>query len=184
MTWRSPMLPRARVDGFPKPNKCCDYSRQDNIRANSSKEAILVKKLLDKNDIKLKIIKNKKEITKNVQSQARTVRYNLLTDFCKEKKISIILTAHNLEDQVETFFIRLSRGSGLYGLSSMKQISEISKKIHLVRPLLDVKKEKLINIAKVRVTVAGIVLPIIFFMSIRRRYWRWAPQLKDLRGES
>ena len=119
-----------------------------NIRANSSKEAILVKKLLDKNDIKLKIIKNKKEITKNVQSQARTVRYNLLTDFCKEKKISIILTAHNLEDQVETFFIRLSRGSGLYGLSSMKQISEISKKIHLVRPLLDVKKEKLIKISK------------------------------------
>ncbi len=119
-----------------------------NIRANSSKEAISVKKLLDKNKIKLKIIKNKKEIKKNVQSQARTVRYNLLADFCKEKKISIILTAHNLEDQVETFFIRLSRGSGLYGLSSMKQISEISKKIHLVRPLLDVKKEKLIKISK------------------------------------
>ena len=85
---------------------------------------------------------------KNTQSEARVVRYNLLTDFCKRKKIKTILTAHNLEDQVETFFIRLSRGSGLYGLSSMKQISEISKKIHLVRPLLDVKKEKLIKISK------------------------------------
>ena len=48
--------------------------------------------------------------------------------FCKKKKINAILTAHNLEDQVETFFIRLSRGSGLDGLSSMKKINKIQSK--------------------------------------------------------
>ena len=50
-----------------------------------------------------------------------------------------MLTAHNLEDQVETFFIRLSRGSGLQGLSSMKQSSTIQNNITLVRPLLELK---------------------------------------------
>ena len=49
--------------------------------------------------------------------------------FVKKKKIKTILTAHNLEDQVETFFIRLSRGSGLQGLSSMKQINKINNNI-------------------------------------------------------
>ena len=47
------------------------------------------------------------------------------------EKIKTILTAHNLEDQVETFFIRLSRGSGLQGLSSMKSINKINNNIKL-----------------------------------------------------
>ena len=50
------------------------------------------------------------------------------------------MTAHNLEDQVETFFIRLSRGSGITGLSGMKTISKLDKDVSLFRPLLDVKK--------------------------------------------
>ena len=69
--------------------------------------------------------------------------------FVKKKKIKTILTAHNLEDQVETFFIRLSRGSGLHGLSSMKHVTKINDNIDLVRPLLDFKKNQLIKIAKV-----------------------------------
>ena len=50
------------------------------------------------------------------------------------------MTAHNLEDQVETFFIRLSRGSGLKGLSAMKPLNKIDSKVYIYRPLLDIKK--------------------------------------------
>ena len=120
-----------------------------NIRKKSSQEAILVKKLLKKNQIHLNVLKNKKTITTNIQSRARTIRYDLLTNFCKKKNIKTILTAHNLEDQVETFFIRLSRGSGLKGLSSMKRIHKINGNISLVRPLLDFKKNQLIKISKI-----------------------------------
>ena len=49
---------------------------------------------------------------------------------------------------METFFIRLSRGSGLTGLSAMKPLSKLDKKIRLFRPLLDVKKDSLIKISK------------------------------------
>ena len=120
-----------------------------NLRKNSSKEASQVKNLLKKHEISLKILTNKRVINKNVQSQAREIRYDLLVKFCKKNKLNNILTAHNLEDQVETFFIRLSRGSGLDGLSSMKQIYNINSKISLSRPLLDVNKIQLKKISKI-----------------------------------
>ncbi|MDA9180866.1 tRNA lysidine(34) synthetase TilS, partial [Pelagibacteraceae bacterium] len=119
-----------------------------NIRKNSAKEAKQVKNLLKKNRLNLNIILNKKKITKNIQSQARNTRYEILSNYCRKKKINTLLTAHNLEDQVETFFIRLSRGSGLKGLSAMKPLSKISNKINLYRPLLDIKKKFLIKISK------------------------------------
>lgn len=118
------------------------------LRKNSSTEAYSVKKLLKKHKININIIKNKKKIKKNVQSEARSIRYNLLASFCKKKKIRYILTAHHLNDQVETFLIRLSRGSGLEGLSSMKQITDLESNVKVVRPLLDFKKNKLIQLSK------------------------------------
>ena len=118
------------------------------IRKGSTKEATQTKSLLKKNLIDLNILVNKKEINKNVQSKARNIRYELLANYCKKNNIKVILTAHNLEDQVETFFIRLSRGSGLTGLSSMKPLSKLKNSIKLYRPLLDVKKKILIKISK------------------------------------
>ncbi len=120
-----------------------------NIRKNSSQEAKKVKKILKKKQINLKVLINKKKILKNVQSEARSVRYEILSDFCKKNGIKTILTAHNLEDQVETFFIRLSRGSGLKGLSAMKFISKIDNQLSLCRPLLDTKKKFLSRISKI-----------------------------------
>jgi tRNA(Ile)-lysidine synthase len=119
-----------------------------NIRKNSAQEAKQVKNLLKKNKINLKIILNKKKIASNIQSQARNTRYSILSNYCKKNKIITLLTAHNLEDQVETFFIRLSRGSGLKGLSAMNTLSKIENKIILYRPLLDIKKKFLIKISK------------------------------------
>ena len=120
-----------------------------NIRKNSNREAYKVKDLLKKKKIHLKIILNKKKIIRNIQAEARNVRYNILTSFCKKNNIKVVLTAHNLEDQVETFFIRLSRGSGLKGLSSMKQLNKINSQVSLYRPLLDTKKEFLTKISKI-----------------------------------
>ena len=121
---------------------------EQNIRKNSNKEARKVRKLLKKININLKIYLNKKKFVKNIQSEARNIRYDILNNFCKKNKVKILLTAHNLEDQVETFFIRLSRGSGLRGLSAMKPLSKINNQANLYRPLLDIKKKYLIKISK------------------------------------
>jgi len=119
-----------------------------NIRKNSRQEAKKVKNLLKKEYLNLKVSLNKKKITKNIQAEARNVRYDILKRFCKKNNIKIILTAHNLEDQVETFLIRLSRGSGLKGLSSMKSLNKIDNQVSLFRPLLDTQKQFLIKISK------------------------------------
>jgi tRNA(Ile)-lysidine synthase len=118
------------------------------IRSNSSQEAEDVKLLLKKKKINLIILKNKEKINQNIQSQAREVRYKLLLNFCKKKKIKFILTGHHRDDQIETFLIRLSRGSGIQGLSSMKKISNLDNKTKLIRPLLNQKKKELIILAK------------------------------------
>ena len=119
-----------------------------NIRKNSGTEAKKVRTLLKKKEISLRIFLNKKKITKNIQSNARNLRYEILLNFCNKNKVKTLLTAHNLEDQVETFFIRLSRGSGLKGLSAMKPLTKINGSVYLYRPLLDVKKNFLIKISK------------------------------------
>ena len=118
-----------------------------NLRKNSKHEAAQVKKLLKKHNIDLVVLNNKKLISKNIQGEARKIRYNMLLNFSKKYNVKTILTAHNLEDQVETFFIRLSRGSGLTGLSGMKKLSNLDNKVKLFRPFLDTKKASLIKIS-------------------------------------
>ncbi len=118
------------------------------IRKRSDKEAALVKKILKKKKIFLNIIKIKTKLKKNIQAHARKERYKMLVQFCKKKNIKYILTGHHSDDQIETFLIRLSRGSGVQGLSSMSETRKIDKKISLFRPLLDFKKKDLVYIAK------------------------------------
>jgi|TARA_B100001540_G_scaffold305879_1_gene317348 tRNA(Ile)-lysidine synthase len=118
------------------------------IRKNSHKEALGVKKLLKKQNMKLKILTNKKKIIKNIQKNARDIRYELLTKFCNKNKSKFLVTAHHQDDQIETFFIRLSRGSGIEGLSSMSEKTKIKNNIILLRPFLEINKKDLSYVAK------------------------------------
>ena len=118
------------------------------IRKNSLKESKYVKKILNKQHISLKIITNKKKILKNIQHNARKIRYSLLSKECKKNQIKLVLTGHHKNDQIETFLIRLSRGSGVQGLSAMSSLSNFNNKIKIFRPFLAVSKKDLIFITK------------------------------------
>jgi tRNA(Ile)-lysidine synthase len=77
-----------------------------------------------------------------IQAAAREARYGLLTDFCRSRGISALLTAHTLDDQAETFLLRLKRGSGLDGLAAMERIT-LRDGVTLWRPLLEIPKVRL-----------------------------------------
>jgi tRNA(Ile)-lysidine synthase len=48
----------------------------------------------------------------NLEQNARNARYEFLTKVAKRSGASIILTAHTVNDQAETFLMNLIRGSG------------------------------------------------------------------------
>ena len=121
-----------------------------NLRKQSGTEARKVKKILTKHKIRTKILTWKGKIPKsNIQFNARNIRYFLLKKECNKLNIKNLVLAHHEGDLIENFFIRLFRGSGLKGLSSLniKRHSE-DNILNLIRPLINTKKDELIYISK------------------------------------
>jgi tRNA(Ile)-lysidine synthase len=115
------------------------------LRTSSATEVQKVAGWLAIRGIPYKILtwEGKKPVT-GVQAAARIARYDLMRDWCGKSNISVLMVAHHLEDQVETFLLRVSGGSGLDGLASMKSISKIGK-LFILRPLLGTSKKRLIQ---------------------------------------
>jgi len=115
-----------------------------NLRKESHKEALQVKKILKKKKIQSRILRFKGKIPKNnIQKKARDLRYFLISNYCLKNKIKYLTTAHHEDDQFENFFIRLLRGSGLTGLSSMSVNAKYSNRLKIIRPFLGFKKKDL-----------------------------------------
>jgi tRNA(Ile)-lysidine synthase len=76
-----------------------------------------------------------------VQARAREARYDLLVGWCVEHGAGALVTAHSLDDQAETFVMRLARGSGVDGLSGMRPSRH--DRIAILRPLLGVSRARL-----------------------------------------
>ncbi len=62
----------------------------------------------------------------NLEQNARIARYAFLTETAKNLKVYGVLTAHTMNDQVETFLLNLVRGSGVDGLSGMKAVRSLN----------------------------------------------------------
>jgi len=111
------------------------------LRKESYKEALKVKNILRKRKISSKILRWKGAVpNKNIQKNARDMRYSLIYNYCKKENIKYLITAHHEDDQIENFFIRLFRGSGLTGLSSMSTKTKYNEKLKIIRPFLNLNK--------------------------------------------
>jgi tRNA(Ile)-lysidine synthase len=85
-----------------------------------------------------------------IEEAARDARYAALGAMCVEHDVSLLLTAHHLDDQAETVLLQLLRGSGVAGLSGMEIANRApsmlgNDAVTIARPLLSVARAELEN---------------------------------------
>jgi tRNA(Ile)-lysidine synthase len=83
-----------------------------------------------------------------IEQAARLARYQIFEKHCNHN--DVLLQGHHLDDQIETFFMRALRGSGLTGLASIPRQRNLSRTntCQILRPLLSIEKSQLIEYAK------------------------------------
>lgn len=90
----------------------------------------------------------------DIEAAARRMRYRLIGDFARKKKLKAVYIAHTRDDQAETFLLRLARGSGVDGLAGMRALAPFPEPayatIALVRPLLGLERRALRSFLLVR----------------------------------
>ena len=119
------------------------------LRKDSSLEAKKVVRILKKIGINCKILVWKgRKPNSNIQKIARNNRYRLLVKECNRFDAKTILLGHQMNDLHENFFLRMTRGSGLKGLTSLGVNSEFSN-IKLLRPLINIPKKDLEKLASI-----------------------------------
>ena len=79
----------------------------------------------------------------SVQMAARDLRYMWFNEIAEQLKFDYILTAHHTDDDLETFLINLSRGTGLDGLTGIPEINN-----NIVRPLLPFSRDEILHYAQ------------------------------------
>ena len=57
------------------------------------------------------------------EESLRNIRYNIISSHIIKTKSYCLITAHNLNDHVETFLMKLTRGAGLKGMEGLKYFS-------------------------------------------------------------
>ncbi len=109
------------------------------------KDEEFVRKLCKDFNIKLYIKRKNASIlakeNKITEEEAgREIRYGFFNKILKEIGGGLIATAHNKNDQAETLLQRMIRGTGIEGLTGMDY-----KQDNIIRPLLNIDKEEIIN---------------------------------------
>lgn len=79
----------------------------------------------------------------STQMAARDLRYEWFEELLDKYSFDYLLTAHHLGDDLETFFINLSRGTGLRGLTGIPNVNE-----KIVRPFLKFSRDEILQTAE------------------------------------
>lgn len=135
-----------------KNGKVISLTVNHNLRKEAANEALQVKKWCENHSIEHHILcwqHSSVPPISSIQENARNARYKLMTNWCIDNNILHLLVAHHLDDQAETLFFRLARGSGLMGLACMLPHTKIYG-INLLRPLLCTAKTRLIATLKAK----------------------------------
>lgn len=100
----------------------------------------LVRERAKSYDLSFSVLHPKKISSSNLEEHLRDIRYRFFEKVRQQKKATLIAVAHHQDDQAETLLLRLIRGSGMQGLSSMRP-----KNNFIVRPLIDMSRDDILR---------------------------------------
>lgn len=86
----------------------------------------------------------------SIETAGRKLRLECLADIAKSKGCGVVATGHHADDNAETIVQRLARGTGFRGLCGIWPVRTFDDNIRFARPLLYVRREKIIEYLKSR----------------------------------
>ena len=105
----------------------------------SERESFIVKQYCLENKLNFYYKEAEINLLKNLQNEARKVRYQFFNDLAEENKMDYILTAHHQNDNHETFLFNALKGNGIGSLKGIPEKNGI-----ILRPLLQFTKNQLL----------------------------------------
>ncbi|MFP3833889.1 tRNA lysidine(34) synthetase TilS [Chryseobacterium sp. SIMBA_028] len=106
----------------------------------------VVQRFCEKNHIKFHLyeVSEKDQKPENsIQLWARELRYAFFKEIRQREELEFLVTAHHLNDQLETFIINLSKAAGIKGLSGIPTNANC-----ILRPLLSFSKKEIYQFAE------------------------------------
>lgn len=81
----------------------------------------------------------------SIEMAARELRYAWFAELCREEGFAFLAVAHNLDDNAETLLLHLLRGTGLRGLSGIRESAPLpgAEGVRIIRPLLDFTRQEI-----------------------------------------
>ncbi len=113
------------------------------IRKQSIEEERYAQYLAKEHNLKAHITKAPKFST-NFEKNARDFRYSFFKNLIDKYNYTNLITAHQLNDQLEWFLMRLVKGAGVNELLGLEEISE-RENYTLIRPILNYSKDELLE---------------------------------------
>ena len=114
--------------------------------SNSDADQKIVEDFCDENHLTFhlyEVSEKDNQPENSVQNWARKLRYAFFRKIQEERKLQYLVTAHHLNDQLETFIINLSKASGIKGLSGIP-----ANENQILRPLLQFSKDHIYAFAE------------------------------------
>lgn len=116
-----------------------------NLRGNDSHlDEKFISEYSNKNQIDL-FLKNVDLSSQNnsIQNKARDIRYAFFKEILSKYNFDFILTAHHLDDNIETIFLNISREKKNSTFTGMNVVND-----SIIKPLLFIEKKDILNYAK------------------------------------
>jgi tRNA(Ile)-lysidine synthase len=81
----------------------------------------------------------------SIEMAARELRYAWFAELCLDEGFDYLAVAHNLDDNAETLLLHLLRGTGLRGLSGIRESAPLpgAEGVRIIRPLLDFTRQEI-----------------------------------------